>query len=403
VVGASLAGLHAVTTLRAEGFDGPLAVIGEELHLPYDRPPLSKQLLRGEWEPAQVMLPLEVAAPAVDWRLGRRAVGLDPETLELEFDDGARERFPGGIVVATGARPRMISHRPLTGVHVLRTLEDGVALAAELAERPRRVAIVGAGFIGAEVAASCRALDLDVTLLEAAAVPLELVLGPELGEIVAGLHRDEGVDVRVGVTATELLEDENGRVRGLHLSDGTELDADLVVVGIGVEPCTEWLEDSGLALDRGLIVDESCLAAPGVVAAGDVARFPNPRFAEVRRVEHWDNAIRQGAYAARRLLAGNGAFEPYAPIPWFWSDQYDVKMQLIGMTDGHDEVLIIQRPEGNRRLLALYRRGERMIGAFAMNHARAVLACRRLLEADPSWDEALAEVDRLRANSQSVG
>ena len=244
----------------------------------------------------------------LDWRLGQRATGLDLAERSVLLGGGERLRFDG-LVIATGASPKRLPGTDhLDGVHTLRTLDDCLEIRAELERSPRRVAVVGAGFIGAEVAATCRGLGIDVSLIEALPVPLERGLGPEMGAVVADLHRDHGVDVRLGVGV--VLIEGGDRVERIRLTDGAVLDIDVVVVGIGVTPNTSWLEGSGLTIDNGVLCDATCTAAPGVVAAGDVARWPNPRFDEIMRVEHWDNAIAMGAHAARSLLAGDGGRSP---------------------------------------------------------------------------------------------
>jgi NADPH-dependent 2,4-dienoyl-CoA reductase/sulfur reductase-like enzyme len=248
--------------------------------------------------------------------------------------------------------------------------------------------VVGAGFIGAEVAATCRKRGIDVTLIEALAAPLERGLGAEMGMIAADLHRDHGVDVRLGVGVVML--DGHDRVERVRLTDGSAIDADLVVVGIGVSPVTEWLEGSGLTLDNGVVCDETCLAAPGVVAAGDVARWPNRRFGEVMRVEHWDNAIEMGTAAGRRLLVEDFDAEVYAPIPWFWSDQYDRKIQLAGRAGPDDDVQVISGSVEDRKFSALYGRAGRLVGVLGWNQPRVVMTYRGLIDAGATWDDALA-------------
>jgi NADPH-dependent 2,4-dienoyl-CoA reductase/sulfur reductase-like enzyme len=252
---------------------------------------------------------------------------------------------------------------------------------------PRRVAVVGAGFIGAEVAATCRGLGIEVSMIEALPVPLERGLGPAMGSVVADLHRDHGVDVRLGVGV--VLIEGGDRVERIRLTDGSVLDVDLVVVGIGVGPNTGWLEDSGLTLDNGVLCDATCAAAPGVVAAGDVARWPNLRFGEVMRVEHWDNAIAMGTHAARTLMAGPAA-EPYEPIPWFWSDQYDRKIQLAGLAGPDDTVEVVSGSIEERRFVAFYGRAGRLVGVLGMSQPAQVIRWRTLVEDGVTWDEALA-------------
>ncbi len=394
VVGASLAGLRAAETLRVEGFDGALTLVGDESHRPYDRPPLSKQVLTGDWEPDRINLSSTVPAPAdgqepFDWRLGRRATGLDLAAGEVVLDGGERLGFDG-LVIATGCRPRGIGGESLAGVHVLRTLDDALALRADLERGPDRVVVVGAGFIGSEVAASCRARELEVTVIEALPVPLERVLGADMGALCADLHRDHGVDLRVGVGVEAFVDDGAGHVTGVRLTDGTTVTASVVVVGIGVIPNTEWLEGSGLTIDNGVVCDGTCLAAPGVVAAGDVARWPNARFGgELMRVEHWDNAIEMGVAAARRLLAADHDALPYEPVPWFWSDLYDRKIQLAGRAGPDDEVQVVHGDVAERRFVALYGRGDRVVGALGWNRPRHVMQWRQRLLDGMDWADAL--------------
>ena len=276
-------------------------MIGAEDRLPYDRPPLSKQVLAGDWEAEQATVPIDVDALEVDWVLGSAAAALDLDDRHVELDNGHTVDFDG-LVIATGAAARWLPEtRGTPGVHVVRTMDDSLSLRAELDATPGRVAVVGAGFIGAEVAATCRERGLEVTVIEALPVPMARALGDEIGGVCAEVHRDHDVDLRLGVGVDGLEVDE--RVRGVRLADGTSVEADVVVVGIGVAPSTDWLEGSGLTVDNGIVCDATCLAAPGVVAAGDVARWPNDRFDETMRVEHWDNALEQGAHAARRLLS----------------------------------------------------------------------------------------------------
>jgi len=389
VIGASLAGLEAAVTLRRAGFNGRLVIVGEERHQPYDRPPLSKQLLSGEWTVDRVRLEVDETGLAAEWQLGRRATGFEAATRRVEFDDGEREAFDG-VVIATGATPRPLAGAMRGGVHVLRTLDDCVSLAADLASRPERVAIIGDGFIGAEVAATCRGLGLQVTVIEALAVPLERVLGNQVGRMIGEFQREQGVDLRLGATVRELHG--GARVVALGLGDGTIVDADVVVVAVGVAPATTWLEGSGLRLHDGVVCNESCLAAPGVVAAGDVARWPNVRFGETNRIEHWDNAVRMGRHAALRLLAEDAeSHEPYAPIPWFWSDLYGRKLQFVGSAASFDEFTVVSGSLAERRFVGLYRRGERLIAAVGMNSAREILRYRQLLGESRGWETALAD------------
>lgn len=391
VVGASLAGLRAATTLRDEGFEGAITLVGDERHGPYDRPPLSKQVLAGEWSAEQVGLAHEQLD--AEWLLGPDggggAAGVDLERAEVTLADGTTLDYDG-LVVATGASARRLPGQPdLPGVHVLRTLDDALALRADVAAGPDRVVVVGAGFIGSEVAATCREAGCEVTVLEAMPVPLERALGAEMGAVMGRLHLEHGVDLRLatGVAGIEGAD----RVERVRLADGSAIEASVVVVGIGVVPNLGWLEGSGLTVDDGVVCDATCRAAPGVVAAGDVARWDHPRYGSLR-VEHWENAQEQATHAARTLLADldGRAGEPYAPIPWFWSDQYDRKVQVAGHPSPTDEVRVVDGSVDEHRFVALYGDGERLTAVLGVNRPRLVVQHRMGLVDGVSWQDALA-------------
>ena len=389
IVGASLAGYWAAETLRRDGFEGRIILIGDERHAPYDRPPLSKKFLAGDLD--EDRLPLTTAEKLADlgleMRLGCRATGLDVATRTLEVD-GVAEPYDG-LLIATGARCRNLPGTAgLPGVHTLRTRDDAEAIRDALANGARRVVVVGAGFIGAEVASTAIGRGAEVTMVEALEAPFGRVLGVEMGAVMADVHRRHGVDLRTGVGVDEVLGDD--RLAGVRLADGATLEADLLVVGIGVVPNTDWLEGSGLTLDDGVVCDETCLAAPDVAAAGDVARWANPRYGEVMRVEHWDNAVQQGVHAARRLLQSDEEATPYAPVPWFWTDQYDRKVQLAGRPHTDDEVRVVAGSTAEHRFAAFYGRDGRFTAALGMNRPRQVMQSKGLLDAGASWDEALA-------------
>lgn len=391
VVGASLAGLHAAQALRRQGFDGDLTLVGDEPHYPYDRPPLSKDFLTGPGDVDKLRLrpAADPDALGVRWLLGRRAVGLDrhePSGGQVLLDDGEAVEFDG-LVVATGARPRLLAPE-LDGVHALRSLDDALALRDAFDAGPARVVVIGFGFIGAEVAASARSRGLDVTVVEAAEAPLARVLDAEAGLAVAELHRGHGVDVRLGATVAGFTV-EGRSVTGVELGDGSQIEAPVVVVGIGVSPNTEWLEGAGLTLDDGLVADETCLAAPGIVVAGDVGRWPNPRFDRLMRVEQWDNAVEMGGYAGHRLLAWSRgeAVEPFAPVPWFWSDQYDRKIQLAGVPG--PGVAMAQGTLAEQRFVRVYHRDGVVVGALCWNRPRQAIQARELVGREASLDEAL--------------
>ncbi|HWS38159.1 MAG TPA: FAD-dependent oxidoreductase [Actinoplanes sp.] len=353
VVGASAAGLAAVETLRREGFTGTITVVGDEFEAPYDRPPLSKQILASQWDADRLLLRTEdqIAALGLDLRLGVRATGLDPAGRRVTLGDGTRLPYDG-LVVATGVRPRALPGGP---GHLLRTIDDALELRKRL--RPgARIAVVGAGFLGAECAAVARDLGCEVVLLEPAAVPLAHAVGEPVGRMLAGVHRDRGVDLRTGVTVSEIADG------GVRLADGTVITADEVVVAVGSVPNTDWLDGSGLTVADGVVCDEFCAAAPGVYAAGDVARWYNPLFGVPMRIEHRTNAAEQGMAAARNLL---GAGRPFAPVPYFWSDQYDLKLHAYGYLRGHDRLEIAEGSLSDRRFLATYHRQDRLVGVLA--------------------------------------
>lgn len=247
---------------------------------------------------------------------------------------------------------------------------------------------MGAGFIGLEVAASCRSRGLDVTVVEWLPVPLAPILGPAFGEMIAAMHRDRGVDLRTGVAVTDVFGE--SRVAGIALSDGSRIDADVVVVGIGVTPNTEWLEGSGLTLDNGIVCNGSGEAAPGVYAAGDVARVANRWHGDSPRIEHWTNAVEQGVHAAENALAGPAGATSFSSVPYFWSDQYDCKIQFVGRARPHDEIAIVDGSLADRRLTALYRLGDRVVACLAVNQPRALIKYRRLIAAGTLWDAALS-------------
>ncbi|MFJ9582545.1 NAD(P)/FAD-dependent oxidoreductase [Streptomyces acidicola] len=384
VVGASAAGLAAVETLRREGYDGTLTLIGDEPHAPYDRPPLSKQLLAGEWSPERLALrhSADLDALDLDLRLGVAATGLDVPGRTVRLADGSTVPYDG-LVVATGVRPRRL---PGEGAHVLRTLDDAVTLRDRL-EPGARVVVVGAGFLGAEAAAVASRLGAEVTLLEPAPVPLAHAIGDEVGQVLSRAHLDHGVNLRTGVTVTAVTED------GVRLADGELVDADEVLVAIGSLPNTEWLADSGLSIGDGLNCDEYCEAARNVYAAGDVARWYNPLFGVPMRIEHRTNAAEQGMAAARNLLRPE-ARKPFAPVPYFWSDQYDMKIQAYGYLRRHDEVAFVEGDLEERRFVAAYRSGDRLTGTLAVGMPpKAIRSWRQAIATGATWREAVPAGD----------
>lgn len=382
VIGASLAGLRAVESLRRQGHTGKIAWVGAEKHLPYDRPPLSKQVLEGKWETPRVFLPCDLEKLEVDLRLGRRATTLDERTVQL--DDESRVEFDG-LVIATGATARKLPKGgQLAGVHTLRTLEDATSLLAEL-EAGRRAVVVGAGFIGLEVASCCRARGLDVTVVESLPVPLAGAIGESLGEVVANLHRSNGVDLRCGVSVEGL--EGTDRVTAVKLSDGSSIAADFVVVGIGVTPNTDWLKGSGVEVNDGVVCDATCqTTVSNIVAAGDVARWHHELFDESIRVEHWTNAAEQADAAVARLLGTDADSKPFVSVPYFWSDQFDTKIQMAGRYRAGDDVRILENADG--RLVAIFGREGILTGAVTFNRAAKLIRYRRAIGERTPFDDA---------------
>ncbi len=382
MVGASLAGLSATRSLRKQGYDGRLVVVGDEPHRPYDRPPLSKEFLAGALGEADLALEADDEDLRVEWLLGVRATGLDGADRAVRLADGRVVRADG-IVIATGAAARTLPGSDgLAGVHVLRTLDDARALRDELA-RGGRLVVIGGGFIGAEVASTAYTLGLDVTVVEAARTPLAGPLGAEMGAVVSALHADHGVRLLCGVGVKGVSGEH--RVDAVLLEDGRSVPADIVVVGVGARPCVEWLEGSGVALDDGVKCGaDGRTSLAGVVAVGDCANWYDPRAGAHRRVEHWTGARERPDAAVTALLAG-GAVEPAAPRPpYFWSDQYGVKIQFVGHAAGADSVTVEEGAADDRDVLAVYRRAGRPVAVLGMNQPRLFTRWRKRLAAAPS-------------------
>ncbi|MGP4020197.1 NAD(P)/FAD-dependent oxidoreductase [Saccharopolyspora sp. 5N708] len=369
IVGASLAGWRSAQELREQGFDGRIELIGAEVHRPYDRPPLSKDFLSGVVDAPDLALAddNDLAAVQATWRLGRRAVALASGDGAIELDDGSR--CPAdAVVIATGASPKTLPGPP--GVHALRTVDDAIALRADL--RPgARVVIIGAGFVGAEVASTCRDLGLDVTVVEALDVPLAHVVGGELGAVCAALHSDHGVRLLCG-TGVQRLHGEQ-RVTAVELTSGAVLPADVVVVGIGARPNTDWLRGSGLTISNGVQCDAGGVTdLRNVVAVGDVARYGTSRF------EHWTTALEQPATAVGNLLAGRTAAH-FSAVPYFWSQQYGVRIQFAGRVDRTDQVAIVDGAPADRRFVATFHRHGETTGVLAMNNPKVFTKIRKQL------------------------
>lgn len=379
MVGASLAGLSAARSLRRQGFDGRLVVIGDELHRPYDRPPLSKEFLAGSLAESDLALEPDDEDLRAEWLLGVRAVALDGPQRAVRLADGSEVRADG-VVIATGAAARTLPGTDaLAGVHTLRTLDDARALRDELALGGRLV-VIGGGFIGAEVASTAYALGLDVTVVEAAPTPLAGPLGEAMGGIVSALHADHGVRLLCGVGVEGLRG--GSRVEAVLLADGRSLPADIVVVGVGARPCVEWLAGSGLTLDDGVTCGaDGRTALAGVVAVGDCASWYDPRAGLHRRVEHWTGARERPEAAVTALLAG-GAVEPAVPRPpYFWSDQYGVKIQFAGHAAAADSVTIEEGARDSHDVLAVYRRSGHPVAVLGMNQPRLFTRWRKQLAA----------------------
>ncbi|MFF3580453.1 NAD(P)/FAD-dependent oxidoreductase [Streptomyces mirabilis] len=364
VVGASAAGLATVEALRRKGYEGGITVLGAEPHAPYDRPPLSKQVLSGAWEPTRSALRTREVLSTLDaeFVLGDAAVALDTATRTVRAQSG-RELRADAIVIATGVRPRVLpGQEDLTGVHVLRTLDDALALRKDLLDSARLV-VVGEGVLGAEIAATARTLGLDVTMAGPLPAPLALQVGPLVSGLLAELHDERGVRLRLGTGVTGLA-GEHGRVTGVLLGTGEALPADTVVVAIGATPATEWLADSGLRLDNGVVCDSRCRAAEGVYAVGDVARWQHERLGRLVRLENRTNATEQATAVAGVIL---GEDRPYQPVPYFWTDQFDAKLQVHGVLPADAEVDVVEGDVTARRFVARYRSDGVVTGVLGWN------------------------------------
>lgn len=364
VVGASAAGLSTVEALRRKGYQGTVTVLGAESHPPYDRPPLSKQVLAGTWQADRAQLRPQHHLDGLDaeFILGDRAVGLDPPTRTVRTAAG-RTLCADAVVVATGARPRRFPGQDeLAGVHVLRTLDDALALRADLCSSSR-VVVVGDGVLGAEVAATARTMGLDVTLSGPQATPMAGLLGPVTGGLLAALHDEHGVRLRQGVAVTGLA-GAHGRVTGVCLATGEILPAEVVVVAIGADPVTAWLGDGDLRVDNGLVCDARCRAAPGIYAVGDVAGWHHDGMNAVLRLENRTNATEQAAVVAANILGGT---ESYVPVPYFWSDQLGARIQVHGHIPADAEMTVTEGDPAARRFVARYSREGEVTGVLGWN------------------------------------
>lgn len=379
MVGASLAGLSAARSLRKQGYDGRLVVIGDEPHRPYDRPPLSKEFLAGAIGEADLALETDGEDLQAEWLLGMRAAGFDPGDRAVKLADGRSVRADG-VVIATGATARMLPGGDgLAGVHTLRTLDDARALRADLAAGGRLV-VIGGGFIGAEVASTAYGLGLDVTVVEAAPTPLAGPLGELMGGVVSTLHADHGVRLLCGVGVKGLSG--AARVEAVLLEDGRRLPADTVVVGVGARPCVEWLDGCGVVLDNGVKCGaDGRTSVSGLVAVGDCASWYDPVAGIHRRVEHWTGARERPDAAVAALLSGGAATPGVPKPPYFWSDQYGVRIQFAGHSAGADSVTVEEGLPDDRSFLAVYRRSGHPVAVLGMNQPRLFTRWRKQLSA----------------------
>lgn len=391
IVGASLAGGGAAATLRQEGFDGRVILIGAEPQPPYERPPLSKEYLRGEssFERALVQPPDFYDDNGVETRFGVRATRVDAAEKVVELDGG--ERIPyDKLLVVTGSRNRRfpVPGLDLEGVYSLRTVADSDRIRAEIAPG-RKAVVVGMGFIGSEVAASLRQSGVDVVVVDRNKVPLRRVLGEGVGRVIEGIHRDHGTSMVFEDTVAAF--EGAGRVERVTTGRGRRIECDFVVVGLGVEPVTDLLADTGVGIDNGVVVDEYCrTGVEGIYAAGDVANHYHPVFGLRIRVEHWQNALKQGPAAARNMLEKG---EPYEEVPWFWSDQYEYNLQYAGFHTEWDE-LVVRGSMEERNFVAFYRKDRRILAAVAVNRGKDLRRSMPLIKAREPIDAAkLCDLD----------
>ncbi|GAB3161947.1 FAD-dependent oxidoreductase [Myceligenerans halotolerans] len=383
VVGASAAGLATAEALRRKGYHGGLTLLDAERHRPYDRPPLSKQVLSGEWAPDRARLRSDEALNALDaeFVLGDPATGLDAATRKVTTASG-RVLAPDAVVVATGLRPRTLpGQEGLSGVHVLRGLDDSLALREDLLSATR-VAVVGDGVLGAEIAATACGLGVDVTMIGPQPAPLAAQFGPLVAGLLADLHTGRGVRLHLG-TGVDALVGDQGRVTGVRLSDGSLVQADTVVVAVGAAPVTEWLEGSGLRLDNGVVCDAYCRAAEGIYAVGDVARWLHHRDGTLMRLENRTNATEQAIAVAAGIL---GEGEPYTPVPYLWTDQFDVKIQVFGSVGADAETVVVDGDPKDGRFVALYGRDGRVCGVLGWNMPKRTRLRRGLIVESVPWD-----------------
>ncbi|MEH2243532.1 NAD(P)/FAD-dependent oxidoreductase [Nostoc sp.] len=413
IVGASLAGLRGAEALRSAGFQGKLTLVGDEKNAPYDRPPLSKHLLTGEIPTSLPALPNPYQLNA-EWHLGVAATGLNIKNRTVELANGVdaerlvvRHRLPfDQLLITTGTRARPWSNpseAALDGVFLIRNFEDAVKLREKLAAKPQRVVIIGGGFIGCEVASCCCELGLPVVLIQRGAL-LVHALGKAIGDIVAQMQREAGVDLRLGVSVSKIEGNSQGQVQRVHLSDGAVLDTDLVVVALGAVRNVEWLQKSGLAVSkRGVRCDQFCrvldpsgAVVEGIFVAGDVAEWPHPLYDNrVIAIEHWGNAVVQAQTAAYNMVAKTAeTMRLHDHLPDFWSSQFGVNIKLIGLPETADQLVFTQGLAKDRKFIAAYGEAGRTIAVVSFNSARWLPAYRKEINKSfPPMQGALEQFD----------
>lgn len=374
MVGASIAGLRFVESARRQGYDGRIRLVGAEEHLPYDRPPLSKSVLKGEVasESTQFKDHGYFRDLDVDLELGSPAISLDLSSRKVHLANGKQLGYTK-MLIATGSQARQLPGVDLEGLHTLRTLDDAVRIREAMEKNPK-VVVIGSGFVGSEVAASARSRGLDVTVVEALSDPLVRILGPELGPRFSRIHRDNGTVVHCQ-TGVESVEGRD-RVEAVRLSDGRVIEADLVICGIGARPSTDWLEGSGLPIKDGILANSHLQVTPEIYAAGDVVRWDHALFGKDIRIEHWTNAAEQGAAAAQNML-GLRESSPYIGVPYFWSDWYNDRVQFAGIPSPDYEIVLGDL--NSDRFVAVYREQDRIVGAVSLNWPTMIMKFKALI------------------------
>ena len=406
IVGASLAGLTAAETLRASGFTGSLTLIGDEPYLPYDRPPLCKEVLAGHVPAEHTQLPRHETVTGVEWRLGVAATGLDLAAKHVRLADGQTVLYDR-LLIATGTRARPWpnpNEAKLEGIFTVRGRDDARRLRERLAAKPRRVLVIGGGFTGSEIASDCCELGLPVTLTERGTGPLVGALGGVIADCVARLQRQHGVDLRTQVSVTSLEGDGQGQVRRAYLSDGSILDTEVAVVALGAIRNTEWLQGSGLAVGSfGVGCDAGCRAfdinaivTDDIFVAGDVARFPHPLFGyQFLALEHWGNAVEQATVAAHNMVCAPADRRPHVAVPAFWSSQFGVNIKSVGVPSAADSVAITQGSLDGARFVATYGKAGRVVAAVTFDQSIWLEYHRRLIEQAAPFPPVISDADQL--------